>query len=1065
MSDINTDNNQGTVRIDDGKNTVRLDDNDGTVRLDSGSGAVDNAVNFTDMGNMAGIMPQQNAKIDTGDSEKTGEVFTPGQIIEINNKRCEIESVISISSGEAVIYKVKIDGWPFVLKHYKINTPLSDNAKEVLKKIKFNQKEKIIKLSDFGRRYDQDYEIMEFAEGGTLDQYLKENGPIKDINKLMNIVGQINQGLEQLHDELKIIYQDLKPENIYFRDTQKTTLVLADFGISSVIEPGENSAKVTANATTVYAAPDLARIGNNKDARVGPPVDYFALGITMLHLWIGATPFQNIPEYERFRQIMEKDVAFPQDMPAECKTLIQGLIDPSSKSRWGSQHVKRWLAGESLEIEYRKTSITYESRMFNETENYASLQELAALMDKYPDKGKQCLYSDILTSWLQKAGDHFMLDDIKNIISTYAADKDAGLYLAIYKLDPTRPFITHGGKTCTDTVEIADAIQNESAYYMEELKKADAKLYLYFEAVEGANGKNIAEQLRKNFEEYSPKRALNIMYLKLQADGGRSITIGSKTYQEPEEIAAETDEGQIMAIKTAVCEEDSLFLVWLSDRSGGYFRSTGGFYSLETQDRFFLLSIFPFLSYKEFIKNWEQVAVSDLVSLINSSPGRFDLFKAYAAQGLPFKGQAAILEWRPTAMSYMAMFFKDLISDENVGLELIRFMYDNGADVNESSGSGSFPLIIAACFRNVTLVKFLLELGADPNKSDGGNNSLLYALGKNDDDDDEAARIAIAHILLDYNANPNSTDANGRIALFMATAFESNEKVDLVSHFLKAGANIHVKDKEGTTSLFIATFFSNTLNNKQPALEVMELLLKKGGKTETLLNNGNLSPLMQAAAQNDIEAAKLLLKYGAKKDFADKDGETAFIYAARNNHTQMKALVDPGFVFKFKSRLFSFIKTVVSILATVVVFFTMDILARIVLSLQLSHPVLLGTSILLSHLLSAYLLIVYLGLHEYLIRLRGTFNFIGRSIQYLVGIPIVFPLIVLLLQFITRFLPPNLMVALSLPAEMIIYQGNIKVMFICYILIMAGVMAIAMFVSKINEKFARKWQIYKRYAI
>jgi Serine/threonine protein kinase len=46
----------------------------------------------------------------------------------------------------------------------------------------------------------------------------------------------IVEGLEQLHGEHKVIYQDLKPENIYFRDAKKTSLVLADFGISSIMK-------------------------------------------------------------------------------------------------------------------------------------------------------------------------------------------------------------------------------------------------------------------------------------------------------------------------------------------------------------------------------------------------------------------------------------------------------------------------------------------------------------------------------------------------------------------------------------------------------------------------------------------------------------------------------------------------------------------------------------------------------------------------------------------------------------------------------------------------------------
>jgi len=356
-----------------------------------------------------------------------------------------------------------------------------------------------------------------------------------------------------------------------------------------------------------------------------------------------------------------------------------------------------------------------------------------------------------------------------------------------------------------------------------------------------------------------------------------------------------------------------------------------------------------------------------------------------------------------------------------------------------------------------------LELGADPNKTYNNFYPLFLAIQSQEENEDEEKRIAIANLLLDYKADVNKIDNEDRIVLTISMYFESHKKVALISRYINAGADYNRKDEVGNTPLMFATFAASNLNNKQPALEVMELLLNKGVKTEVLLNSGNLSPLMIAADQNCIEAAQLLLKYGAKKDFADKDGNIAFVYAARKNFTQLMTLLDPGHVFKLKNRFFSFIKTVFSILAICTVFFTMDIPARIVLTLHLNYPMLLITSILLSHLLSAYTLIIILGLREYLIRLRGTFNFIGRSLKFIIGIPVVFPFVILLLQFMTNFLPSNISAVLLLPAEKITNLN--KTMAIGYIVLLAVILGISIFVSRINDKYSKKWQIYKRYAV
>jgi serine/threonine protein kinase/tetratricopeptide (TPR) repeat protein len=1062
-------NNNDTVRLNNNQDTVRIDNNNDTVRLGAGGIAPGGAVLFPGMGSAVGTMPQQNANT-------TGEV-TPGHVIEINGVNYVIEDN-GIKSGEAVIYKVNRDGNPFVLKYYN---PENSFPKEVLSIIKANPSNRIIRLYDFGSRNNQDYEIMEYAEGGTLNQYLKENGPIKDRAKFKNIVRQISEGLEQLHG-LRIIYQDLKPENIYFKDMNKTSIVLADFGISNVMKPGEEIVEVTAHVTKEYAAPELARYGDSKMAMAGLSVDYFALGIIMLQLWLGKRPFKdnNISDSQRAYLIAEEAVEFPSDMDANDKKLIQGLIRQKASKRWGNDEIKDWLDGKPLanndynESSNKKPSISYEQQMFNESESYATPAELAALLYKYPDRGKIGLYSsNFIETWLENAGNKLLAADIKNIKSEYAADKEAGLYFAIYTLDPTRAFISHGGKTCSDTAEIADAIMAESAYYMEELKKPNARFYLYLEATKGSMGKEEAEQLCKYFEEYSPKRALNLMYLIYKTDDSqmdddrmdddRSITIGSKTYQTPKEVASETDSKQIAFIKDAVQEEDSLFLVWLSYHCRD-FTTTGGFGKLNTSDRFFLLNMFPFLSFKELVQNWKQVAISELITLIHSSPWRFDLFETYAAQGLPFSGQAQQPDWQPTPMTYLAMFFKDIIRDENAGLELVRFLHEKGADINESSGNGSFPLIIAVWCRNIPLVKLLLELGADINKTDGNSTPLLYALGKNDDNDEEAARIAIARLLLDFKADAKKIDTHDRYALPMAIGFESDEKVDLISHLLKAGADVNSKDKDGYSPLAIAVSVWNMINNKQSALNVIELLLKKGAKTQTLKKNGYSSPLMIAADINAVDAAQLLLKYGAQKDFTDMNGETAFIYAAKNNHTQMMALVDPGSAFTLKGRLFLFLKIVVSVLALGSVFLTMDVLARAILTFHLSFPVLLGISPLLSHLLTAYILIVLFGPREYLIKLRATFSFIGSGLRYLLGVPIVFPLLVLPLQFLTRFLPANITSVVSSPADFLTSPSTGFAMLAGYIALLAAIMTGTVFINKANDAFSKKWSAYQYYS-
>ncbi|MDR0313117.1 MAG: protein kinase [Treponema sp.] len=646
-----------------------------------------------------------------------GTIFADGQTIVLNGKNCVIEKLISMYSGEADIYKIQIDGQFYAMKYYKPNMPLSDTAKNVLTKIRDNPKERVVRIFDFGSYNGQDFEIMEYAEGGTLGEYIRKNGTIRD-TKLKAVIKQINEGLRQLHEYYKVIYQDLKPENVFFRDAKRSSLVLADFGISSVMQDDSEEVEVIASNTDLYAAPELAIKGKRTEVIVTPAVDYFALGITMYELWLGEQPFKDIKATTRERRIQNKDVDFPVDMPDDCKALIQGLIDPLPKDRMGNVHVQKWLKGETFAVDNKKpitvASTVYKPLKFG-NELASNHKEMAALMEKYPEAGKVCLYDEFITDTLKEAGDVTLYSEIKNVISLYGNDREAGLTAAIYTLDPERPFVSRKGKACKSSEEIADAIMDDSAHYMDELKKPNAGLYVYIAVTEGSHGKEVADSFCKYFKQYPPNRALTLVYLKLQSDGG--VGIGSKRYLSTDELAQEKNGAQIELIKKAVREKDSPLLVWLSAQYGDYFKSTDEFGKLNVTEQFFLLGLLPFLSYKELTGNNGEAA---LKNLIDKYPGRSDLFEVYVAQGLPLKGPILDYPLRTTPIDYVVRNFNKLKNKQSSDTvnNLIRILCKLGADVNEYSGDDTYPLLNAYVPDNIDLVNLLLEVGADRRKYD-----------------------------------------------------------------------------------------------------------------------------------------------------------------------------------------------------------------------------------------------------------------------------------------------------------------------------------------------------------
>ena len=1046
---------QGTQRLDDSQGTQRLEDEHGTQRLDDESTQRldDNNSNETD------VQPVQEA---FADGKKTGVVFSPGQLIELNGNNYRVDSVISQSSGEGVIYSISSNGKTYVLKYYKLGFKYPEN---VLAVIKNNPKDKIIKLFEYGSRDGQDFEIMEYAEGGTLDDYLKTNGPVRDTAKLRTIVGQINEGLYHLHTRLKIIYQDLKPENIYFLDKEKTKIVLADFGISNLMDPETNTAQVKANVTKEYAAPELSRTGNEIYALVGPPADYFALGITIYHVWLGFKPFQNISQGERDNQVRENAVALPADMSADFKTIIQGLINSKRNARWGYQQISKWAAGESVTSDYQIINYNYDRAMFNDTESYGSLSELAELLEKYPDKGIHRLYGESIISWLAKSG-NTIVDDIKSIITTYPKDRQSGLYKTIYTLDPSRPFISNGGKKCSNTVEIADALISESIYYKTDLKNINARLYQYFEAAEGMSGRIIAEQFHEYFKDYSPERALKLCFLKLQADSGQSIKLGGKVYQNAEDLAAETEQNQRELLERAASEKDSLFNVWLSDHFAAFYESTDGFFNISASNKFFLLGKFSFLSYKKFYKdNWQEYSLIDLTDLIHNNSGRQELFNNYAAQGLPFKGQSQKLNWKPTPVQYLVKFFDSIVPDQDTGFNLLRFLHAKGADLNETSGDGSLPLTTAVYNRNIPLTKLLLELGADPDKK-YKYAPIMWALDRKDNKDPEADRITLAKLLIDQKINLNVTKDDYTPLTYTIREFDDPDKINLISRIIKSGGNVNLVNNDGISPLAHAVIkqsqcHNNNQSGEMPAYKAVELLLNNGAKTNTLNKKGYWSPLMHAAEGGLTDTIKLLYKYGANKNYPDANGDTAFIYAKRKNQTSAMDLLKPGLEFKLKTAVFTIVKILLGALSMLWVFFSFDVLSRGISLLNLNFVLLIIASVLLSHILTACIGVVIKG-KKYFDNIKSFYS-VEKYFLYIILVPVLFPVVIAGLQILAGFLPDNIVIALLSLVNLLSSSGSPLIMILLFFLPLAVLIAARLIYDKLTSNFAKTIKHYKSY--
>jgi len=186
-----------------------------------------------------------------------------------NNRTYRVQKILSSSSGEAEVYLISRGREPVVFKWYFQNFKPKD---EILNKLRGLNHPDIVNIQESSYYERRFYELQDYASGGSLDQYL----PIKDTERIKNIIMDTSNALKCLHSH-GIIHKDIKPANLYCKNSDGTGILVADFGISSMLDSEESRLLTSQGLTIGYAAPEMYGIGNKMI--VGREVDYYALGI------------------------------------------------------------------------------------------------------------------------------------------------------------------------------------------------------------------------------------------------------------------------------------------------------------------------------------------------------------------------------------------------------------------------------------------------------------------------------------------------------------------------------------------------------------------------------------------------------------------------------------------------------------------------------------------------------------------------------------------------------------------------------------------------------------------
>jgi ankyrin repeat protein len=196
-------------------------------------------------------------------------------------------------------------------------------------------------------------------------------------------------------------------------------------------------------------------------------------------------------------------------------------------------------------------------------------------------------------------------------------------------------------------------------------------------------------------------------------------------------------------------------------------------------------------------------------------------------------------------------------------LETARLLIRAGANVKATNRHGMTPLALAALNGSATMIEALVKAGADPNAALPEGETVVMTAAR-------TGRPDALRVLLANGGNPNATEAwLGENALMWAAAENHAEAVRLL---VESGADPNARSAPVSFTVTQPTF---TVRTKLP----------RGGWT----------PLMYAARQGSLDAARALARAGANLNLTDPDGTSPLVLAIINAHYDLAAaLLEEG---------------------------------------------------------------------------------------------------------------------------------------------------------------------------
>lgn len=189
----------------------------------------------------------------------------------------------------------------------------------------------VVKLFYAFQDQEKLYLILEYAQGGELFTHLAQERMFTE-EVASFYMAEMVLALSHLHNNLGVVYRDLKPENCLL--DAEGHLLLTDFGLSKVAVDEDDHCK-SILGTVEYMAPEVI-----EGKKYGFAVDWWSLGALAFDLLTGGPPFQANNHAKILEKIVKQKLAMPYFLGPDSKDLLTRLLRKEPNKRLGANMPK-----------------------------------------------------------------------------------------------------------------------------------------------------------------------------------------------------------------------------------------------------------------------------------------------------------------------------------------------------------------------------------------------------------------------------------------------------------------------------------------------------------------------------------------------------------------------------------------------------------------------------------------------------------------------------------------------------------------------------------------------------